>query len=294
MLKTVSQHYAAIAWKYAIYLLAAIWATPSIAKPITVILEQPVYLEYVLFLQGGDPLDVTDFSGRAAGRPAVEPVLLQQALRAGGLEDRVIFTISPSYVRSINLLAAGEYALSGSSIWKTDTDRVAKDISLSSPVIDRGQYEAGIYVLTDNQHALNASSLNDIQRLTAVSNRHWQVDWRTLEEMGIRSLYSAPSWDSVISMIRAGRADFMLSPFPQDQNLALTAEGRQFIPIPDLKVILQGSRHFIIAKNHPRHKEIQTALDYGLQQLHEDGIIQKAFEQVGFFNHRTKDWKVIN
>ena len=71
-------------------------------------------------------------------------------------------------------------------------------------------------------------------------------------------------------------------------------EGLELVPIPGIKVALPGSRHWPVSKAHPRGEEVFNALMRGIEELEKKNIIQRAYEECGFFHPQVKDWILIN
>lgn len=263
--------------------------------PIRAVTEFNNYEAYLAFLDGRDPIKVSDFSGPHTRRSVVELVLLQQALKAGGLDTPVSFFFSPNYVRMINLVQTGDFVVAGNTAWHTDTNHLKEKLHFSPPVIRRGEYEAGIYALATNRKALaSVRSLKDLQNHSIVSNKHWKVDWRTLNELGMTKLYNAPVWETIVGMVIGGRVDFILSPFSTEPDLSVTYQGAKLLPVPNLKIGLLGTRHYIVSQAHPNGELVFQALKQGLSQMRQDGRIVKAFREAGFFNERVRHWQKLN
>ncbi|MCP4321002.1 MAG: hypothetical protein GY787_03950, partial [Alteromonadales bacterium] len=72
-----------------------------------------------------------------------------------------------------------------------------------------------------------------------------------------------------------------------------TPEGVHLVPVPDIKIGLQGTRHFAVSKRHPKGKEVIKALDAGIKLMKEQGIVDKAYSDSGFFNEKVKHWNKI-
>jgi len=257
-----------------------------------IVIPSDVKRDYDLFLDGRDPLDIKEFSGLGSRRDVVEVILLQQALVLGGLTDSIRFIVASSHARIIKQVHSGSAIMSGNSIWYdllNDRDL----LYVSEAVIEKGQFEAGLYTILENQKALSVKSLKDVRELTAVSSKAWIIDWQTLNSMEMSSLINTVKWSSMVKMVGKGRADFLLAPFQPSTDLSFSPEGIHLIPVPNVKIGLQGTRHFAVSKRHPKGKEAIKALDAGILLLKEQGIVEKAYRDSGFFNKEVKDWKKI-
>jgi hypothetical protein len=122
-----------------------------------------------------------------------------------------------------------------------------------------------------------------------LSNKTWLVDWRNLDRLGLRAQH-VTNWELMPKMVAAGRADFLLAPFQATPDLGLQVGQVRLLPIPGIKIGMQGTRHYLISKAHPDGPRLQAALNSGLQVLRQQGVIRKAYVQSGFFNSTVRDW----
>lgn len=261
-------------------------------KELIIVIPGDVKRDYDLFIAGRDPLEITDYSGLGSRRDVAEAVLIQQALSLGGMTEQIRFIVASSHARIIKQVHSGTAVMSGNSIWYdllNDRDL----LYVSEAIIENGNFEAGLYTILENQKALSAKSIEDVRTLTAVSSKAWIIDWQTLNSMEMSSLINTVKWSSMVKMVAKGRADFLLAPFQPSNDMSFTPEGIHLVPVPGIKIGLQGSRHFAVSKRHPKGKEVIKALDAGILLLKEQGIVQKAYSDSGFFNDKVKDWKKI-
>lgn len=245
------------------------------------------------FLRGRDPMAVTDFGGPHTRRDVVEVVLLQQALRRGGWDHRVELEALPNVARILREIEWAHAACSGTSYWREDIPAASTSFYYSDAMVEMGQFEAGLYTVVTNHRAMAAKSLPDIQGLTALSNRGWIVDWRTLEQLGIARLQHVGQWPAMPKMLAGGRADFLLAPFQATADLSLTVDTIRLVPIPGLKIGLHGTRHFLVSRRHARAAALLDNLNAGLSALRHKGVIRQAYEQSGFFNPRVAQWATL-
>lgn len=288
------RRYRAFLNSFCLLLLLIAASTKLSATPIKAVTETNNYDDYVVFLAGRDPLEIENFTADGVRRSVVELVLMQQALALGGIPDKVEFAFSPNYVRMIHLVQAGDYVIAGNTAWQNDTARFSGKLHLSEPLIRYGEYEAGIYALTDNHKALAARTLEDLRAFRFVSNKHWTVDWRTLNALKIDQLYNVPMWETMLGMLFGRRVDFVLAPFSKQHDLTLVFQGRTFAPVQGLKIGLLGSRHYIVSPTHPDGGRIFNALNKGMKELRANGRIVQALTEAGFLNATVKDWTKIN
>lgn len=262
-------------------------------EQLVVAIPPDVLEDYQGFLQGRDPLDVTEFGGPFTRRDVVEVVLLQQALHRGGWSQRVVLESFPSVTRILRELESGHAVCTATSFWREDIVPAKAQFYFSDAVVEAGQFEAGLYTVPTNQQALAAQSLAHVQRLTALSNRSWFVDWRTLEQLGIAQLQHVGQWSGMTKMVAAGRADFVLAPFQASEDLSLVVGTSRLVPIPGIKVGLDGTRHFLVSRQHPRARALLQHLNAGLTILRQKGVIRQAYVESGFFNPRVARWTLL-
>ena len=176
------------------------------------------------------------------------------------------------------------------TVWNIDLD----EKYLSTALINKGEFVAGIYVSPKNKRALKARNLEDIRQLTFVSSKKWIVDWNTLTELSVKALYHVSQWKFMPKMVLSERADALLAPFQSNDQLLFQTEEGDLIPIPGVKIGLKGARHFSIADKSVGNIKLKDALNKGIAHLKESRIIQRAYEESGFFNIHVKDWSLIN
>ena len=257
-------------------------------------IPKDVLIDYEKLLDGRSPLQIKNFSGTHSRRDVVEVILLMQALNLGGLTADFTFVPINSYQRILRQIESGQAVMSATTNWKSDLSGPHTKLLISLPLIRDGEFEAGLYTAPSNEAAKDAKSLSDIQKLSAVSNQGWKADWETLQDLNLNQLHSTTSWVSMVKMVNLKRVDFLLAPFQATADLSLSVEGMKLIPIPNVKVGLKGSRHFAISTVHPKGLETLKALNKGLQQLRQRGIIEKAYKASGFLNTQTSTWEFID
>ena len=270
------------------------WAQPlknadTEASPLTVAVPGDVLTDYELFLAGRDPLAITDYSGSHSRRDIIELVLFQQALAHGGVHQRPTFVVLPSYARILEELKSGRTAALGTPAWLSDLTG-SDDLLISSPIVKEGEFEAGFYTAPDNAKAMAASSPEKLRQLSAACTRSWKRDWETLNAIGIKDIQHVSNWKNMVHLVAEKRADFLLAPFQQTDDLHLEVDGHVLVPIPGIKAALPGSRHFAVSKRHPDAQRIYEALQSGLAALRKAGVICTAYGQCGFFNKKTHAW----
>lgn len=227
-------------------------------------------------------------------RDVAELMLLHRALWLGGFRGEFLHREVDGYLRILQQLSEGQLDVTGTSIWDFDGRTLAESVLLTRPLVRRGEFRVGIYTREQHPALQNVKSLEQLIGLSVVTNRNWKMDWSLLEQMGFTNIQYANSWESMVKMVLAGRADILLAPFPdrEDLNIELGGGGR-LAPIPGLAVSFPGERLLLVSKKHPKARELLTSIQNGLKQLEVSGELHSAYEGAGFFNRKTKDWQVL-
>lgn len=254
---------------------------------------QDVIDDYQLLVGGRGAINLKHYSGKGARRDVVELVLVQQALALANSEFVIEFVPMRSYQAILEDVAFGKFIMAGSSVWRADALSIPDGFWVSEPVIRQGQFEAGFYTSSTNDQALGVKSLEELQRLKAVTNRHWRPDWDTLEGLGLTKTRDVRSWESIVRLLASHRADITLASFNAEPGMRIEMDGCVLVPIPNLKTSLIGERVFVVSRAHPKGQAIFDALQRGLRELEAAGTIERAYRECGFINPRVQDWKVL-
>lgn len=182
----------------------------------------------------------------------------------------------------------------GETLWFNDIKVLNETVIASSALVENGEFLVGIYTRPDNAKALNARSLKALQSLSFVSNRNWEIDWATLQQMAVKKLYSSNDFDRTVNMIAAGRADAMLSSFAPREDLIHQVNDHTLVPIPEVRITLAGSKHYSLSRNHPQSAAVLAALERGLTLLRAEGKIEQAYRESGFYHPKTQTWPILN
>jgi len=268
--------------------------TCTAANTIIAAADEDIIADYQLFVGNRDPLTIDYYGGAGARRDVIELVLLQQALHLGGYKGRVIFRPENSYLRVLKLIKDGQIPVSGALMWRTDIEPDTDSFLTTSALVKEGEFIAGLYTRKTNQHALAATTRKHISQLSAASNNHWKADVATLKSLGVKKIHYSTYWVQIVRMVVAGRADFTLAPFQPNPEMKVVVDNLELVPIPGVKVGLPGSRHWPVSKKHPQGEAIFAALQKGIALLEQKNIIQRAYEECGFFNPRVKNWTLLN
>ena len=238
-------------------------------------------------------LDVTDYSGINSQRDVVEFILVQQALLLGGSNISFNFIQGNYDARNLKLLNEGLLLVSFDTLWKSATEKYKQNLYISEPLIENGEYYAGVYVSEKKLKELENSNSIQLSNFSIVSSRAWHVDWKTLEQLKPKKLLHESDWIVMAKMVSRGWVDGMLAPFKKQEEFSYIGPDYRIFAVPNVKVALEDSRHFVVSKNHPLGKETFKALQKGLQILRERGLIEKAYRQSGFINDDVKNWRVL-
>jgi hypothetical protein len=278
-------------WFLLLWLLQSCFSV--LAKPLTIYIRDDVYQDYLAFLNGRDVLELTDFSGSFMRRDVADMVLLQQALKLGGFHQSFQYLPGKVNFRNTKMLENGELLLSFDTYWLSDAAKLGDKVYISSPIVKRGQYMAGIYASPANSKVFAIKKQDDLKQLTAVSTPKWHTDWATLSALPLKELIREDEWLSQARMVHMQWVDFMLMPFYPSPDGSFELEQIKLQLVPGVAVLLDDSRHFVISKQHPQGKQAYIALNKGLSLLEQQGRIEQLYSQAGFFIDQKK-YKVLN
>jgi hypothetical protein len=280
----------------AITFMAACFTHAAIAfdvNKIQIYVRDDVYEDYKRFLNGRNLEEISDFSGQYIRRDVVDMILAQQALALGGFRKEFEYQTGNVNFRNTKLLEQGKLLLSMDSYWLEDAKSMSDAVYISEPLIKRGEYYAGVFYSPNNKKMQQLNSYAQLSEYTSVSTPRWRTDWETLHSMPLQKLFVEHEWISQARMVSMTWADFMLMPLMPSLKNEFNLEGIKLVAHPKLVVLLDGSRHLVVSKNHPHGVEAFKALQVGLKILNERGMIIKAYTQAGFIPDLSK-YEVLN
>ena len=251
-----------------------------------VILASDVAKQFKESIDGTSCLDIDKYAYEGSTRVYAEALLICQALTLGGIEPIFNFHQFPSHGRALIELKKGTTHLMFSTAWLSQKH---DSLYVSEPLMFVGDFEKGIYTLAENKDLLNVRSLKQLQGFKAISNNQFLVDWQMLSQLGIDT-YSHPNWDLVFKMLEAKRGDFILAEFSPEPDMNITTAGVKLIPVQNIKINFNDSRHVFVNKSQDNSAMIFAALQSGLKTLHQQGTIKKAYQSLGFYNEKAKGW----
>ena len=248
---------------------------------------------YLAFTKDRDVENITDFKSRAVSRDVVDMVIAQQALKIGGFSDNFEFIPGKLNFRNTKLLEDGLLLLSFDSYWLSDAKPLSDSIYITEPVIRKGEYHAGIYASPTHPSIFNVKQLTDLSEYSAVSTPKWRTDWTTFSTLPIKKLYRVDEWVGQAKMVSKQWVDFFLMPFNPNGSEVFIFDNIELKHVPNVAVLLNDSRHFVVSKKHPKGLEVYKALEKGLEVLRQNNRIVSAYRQAGFMIDLEK-YKVLN
>ncbi len=234
---------------------------------------------------------ITRFDSPHANRPTVDFVLQLQALLVGGLDFDYELRVVPNYERAKIEVVHGYADLTAETIWDEEIAAHKDALIPTNAVIRDGEFEKGIYVLPANDRILQVSSLEQLRAFVGATVVGWPTDVRSLEAMGLKGVEKAFKEEGLFQLLQRRQADFTLAEFAATADMSVTFNGVRLVPVPGCKVALSGSRSWIIAKNSPHAKALADALKQGVKILRDEGRIERAFMESGFFHPKATRWK---
>lgn len=284
-------------------------AQASLAEPSKLLITNDLTERYNAFVNNRNILSIEHYYSPERGRQLTEAILFQQAIALGGYDNPLQLWESPkdNYIAEIEQITSGKVAAMAVTGWREDAQKHTDKLYISSPIIRQGEYQVGLYTHSDNKPLLAIKSAQELEHFSAVTNHNWSADWRTLNSLSLRKIYDNPSWMAHLKMLATKRVDFMLLPFQNNPDLSLyynpntrthltpvkesthpKNSGIRLIPIPGIKLRINGERCFYVSKKHPEGAAIFTALESGIKQLRARGTIVKAMKEAKFFHPATR------
>jgi hypothetical protein len=233
--------------------------------------------------------EIVDFNSPHATRGTVDFVLQLQALHAAGLDFVYDLRVSDNYERTAHDVVQGYADLSAETVWDINID--PDGLIGTSPVIDKGQFEKGLYTIPANGAMLRVTSVDDLSAFVGVTVVSWKVDVRTINALRVRKLEQVFKAEGLFAALDERRADFTLLEFAATPDMSVTHQGVKLVPVPGCKVALPGSRSWVVSRRSPHASVLAEALERGLQVLRQEGRIERAFRESGFFHPRVVQWK---
>lgn len=264
------------------------------ATPITVTVETDIYHYAQTLLGSADLMTFHAFDRAYCQRDVVEFLLVQRALKLGGADLTFRFATGNYDARNVRLVIDGFLLLSFDTVFLSQAESLGDAVYISSPMIRRGEYEAGIFVSAANLKKFSVHTKADLTALSFVSSKDWPQDWQLLSSLAPKQLIHEEDWISMAKMVSRGWVDAMLVPFSKQPPYTYQGNGYQIYALPNVKVAMHDSRHFIVSKKHPLGAPVYAALQRGLAIMRQRGDIETAYQQCGFINTAVRGWTLLN
>ena len=275
-------------------ILIFLYSSPNLAKELIYVSTTANFAEdYEKFLQEKQlpPEEITDFKSKYSSRVVASLVLISQALKLGGMDAKLRIVTFPNSARERAQVKKGKIAISGQVHWRTEFD---SSVHMSSAIIPQGRFIKAILGLANNEKLKDLRWHSDFKQLTTAIVPTWAHDLNLLEEMGVEHIYKAPNKGNLLKMVHAGRVDFILYEFSNKvKDGYFLEDGIKLKVTEKTKIILDGSRHYMVSKLHPQGDRIYKALEAGVKIMKEKGVFEKALYGVGFYPEGEKDWHRI-
>lgn len=246
---------------------------------------------YEEILNGLEPYEFNNFKHPKMDRGIADFFLMSRALHLGGYKHRFKFIDSPNYARSLFQVTHGASMLMNQSVWLEDTTK--RDLYISEVVIENGWFQKGIYVLPGRVDLLNSTSVDELKEYQTISSSNWVKDWKEIKALGLKT-FNISMDTQMFKMLKSGRVDYLFLYFSKRENLVSNLPGYDVVPVEGMKLVLYGTRHFIISKKHTDSQKIALAMEKGIKLLKQKGMIKKAMIDSGFINPQVESWKAIN
>lgn len=144
----------------ALMLMLAAASVRAFDLPITFILPEDVNRHYHDYMQGKDIAEPLTFQSYIT-RDALEVVLLSKILHQAGYRDRINTVIIDDYKRIISQVGKADASatISATTVWLDDAEMLAGALNISTALIQKGEFYAGIYTAPNNSQALAVTTL---------------------------------------------------------------------------------------------------------------------------------------
>jgi hypothetical protein len=243
-----------------------------------------------LFLNGRKWTEVSNYAGLGSGG-LVEQAIFRRAVMLGGLDAHFRDFIVPNSARARESIRSGVVVGGGSATWHMYFLENRDDFYESDVLVPDGHFEKGLYALASRLPRIRGAA--DLHTLTIVSTQSWQLDWGTLERLKFGRLLSVPTKDQQFRMVQSGWADVLLHDFSSSPDMSVEIKGIRLVPVPGVKIGLNGTRHLLVSRRHPDGAKVFAALQRGLQIMQKNGEIERAFIESGFYNKTAHKWLLL-
>jgi len=233
---------------------------------------------------------IQTFKNANAARPVVDLVLELQALKAGGLDFDFELVRALTYEQAKVDVIEGRADLTAETIWDDEIAANSDKLLKTDAIIRNGEFVKGIYVLPSNSELLKLSSAEELRACVGAVVSSWALDVKSMERMQLKGLVKTVTPEIAFAKIQARQADFTLAEFSSSPDMSVEQGGVRLVPVPRCKVAIMGSRSWIVSKASPQADALLEALVAGIRVLRDNGTIDRAYKESGFFNPRVSDW----
>jgi hypothetical protein len=234
------------------------------------------------------------FDSPYANRPTVDLILQLQTLAAGGLDFDYELSIHTNHGRALIEVTQGYADLTAETVWDSDITTASEALIATPPVIRNGEFEKGIYVLPSNLRIMEARLPEQWSEFVGVTVFNWTLDVQLLENLGLKRIEKVSKFENAFPLVRDGRADFTLSEFAATSDMGIESNGIKLVPLQQAKIVLPGSRSWVVAKQSQHAEALRHAFERGLGAMRREGRIERAFRECGFFNSRVSRWRKVS
>lgn len=271
---------------------AALMSGAQAAPPVTAAIAVPnaeIYNRWVADVKGCQ--NVRSFNRDKVTRPAVEAILTCQALKLGGYDGEFKLVEAPNYARALLMATEGQVSMPAESLGNENFDE--KKFYFTKPVLLDGDIRVALYVMADKLKTYNVKTVEDLRKLKATTSSTWVKDWTALKALGV-PIEEAGTWSSMLKMVAADRAQFIMFEFKPTPDFVTEQEGVKLAPLPGVRITLHGERSMAVSKAIPNAQEVFTALNKGIEILRANGTIARAWRESHYIDKRTDSWVSLN
>lgn len=224
-------------------------------------------------------------------RSFAELLLICNAFYATGVEVSIELFVTPSYPRSLRSVEQGLADISSESIWYSDINQEL--VYVSQAIAQNGEFEKGLYA--DENHAVfnQHEDMFVAENYSGVTVRSWEKDLQVLKTI-TPTYRTIHQYAKLFNVLSASRADFSLFPFSWGPEMTINHGNITLRPIPNVKVVMPGSRHITMSKTRPDARNKYILFKQGLKILKERGELENFLFESGMKNLNTQDWKILN
>jgi hypothetical protein len=243
------------------------------------------------FIKVSNLRDVRSFkSPLLDSNPVLDSALIARALVLANIKAEFDLVTIPNSAREREMLYEGLADIAGTTQWDFHKEKLAANCFFSDIVIPDGFFEKGLYTTKYKSESIRITSVKDLSKYSFAINKNWVVDWKTLEGLHPKTIYDTPTRQTMFSMVFNGRVDMTLQGFSANPDLSIEEGKMHLYPVKGVKIVLKGTRHFVINKKRP---ELYEALERGLKIMKADNSLITILRQSGFYNSATENWKIL-